>query len=211
MGLFSIFKKKKPETMEVIESSIEPEPSSEQIVEQQDPVVENSTVHSDPEPKIIKEEKPIEEFLYYGFKVHGISFREKSIIKELADVNDDYSMTKRDLVDCGMTGERIYKYDIYVKDIEFVPEPDNPHDENAVKILADGVHIGYVPVSKTKKLLRLLEKEEIITIACDFQGGPYKVIYEEYTYDGKEKYEMSTGATSIGALIAIKYKNPKFK
>lgn len=29
--------------------------------------------------------------------------------------------------------------------VKFEPEPDNPHDPNALKVLVDGEHVGYVP------------------------------------------------------------------
>lgn len=29
--------------------------------------------------------------------------------------------------------------------LELVPEPDNPHDENAIKVMHEGHHLGYIP------------------------------------------------------------------
>ena len=172
---------------------------------------ESNVVENVPNAETPAAEKPIEEFLYYDFKVHGISFREKAIIKELADENDDYFLTKSELIDYGMICDRIYKYKIISNKIDLLPEDNNPHDENAVKVIADNVHIGYVPASKAKRVRRILEKENIVSITCDFYGGPYKDIDSYYTISGNEKYELSTGDMNIGAKVVIKYKNRKFK
>ncbi|MBO4792525.1 MAG: HIRAN domain-containing protein, partial [Clostridia bacterium] len=38
-------------------------------------------------------------------------------------------------------------------DILFVPEPNNEHDPNAIKVMSsDGIHLGYVPASMTDEV-----------------------------------------------------------
>ena len=38
-------------------------------------------------------------------------------------------------------------------DIQLVPEPDNTHDPNAIKVMSsDGTHLGYVPASMTDEV-----------------------------------------------------------
>ena len=40
-----------------------------------------------------------------------------------------------------------------INDIFLVPEPDNPHDPKAIKVMSsDGIHLGYVPASLTEKV-----------------------------------------------------------
>lgn len=52
--------------------------------------------------------------------------------------------------------------------VEFKPEPANRHDPYAVKIIADGMHIGYVPkelakhISETWDLYRYVAKIDSI-------------------------------------------------
>jgi len=43
-------------------------------------------------------------------------------------------------------------------ELMLVPEPENPHDARAIRIEACGRHIGYVPRSENRQLIRLLEQ-----------------------------------------------------
>lgn len=43
-------------------------------------------------------------------------------------------------------------------ELMLVPEPENPHDARAIRIEACGRHIGYVPRSENRQLVRLLEQ-----------------------------------------------------
>ena len=148
-------------------------------------------------------EEPKKEYDVYGFKVAGTSYYEKSIIEDLADENSDYDLTKREILDDGLEDERIFKYEFFIKKVELIPEPDNPHDENAVKVIADGVHIGYVPAGKAKKAARIISTEDIKSITCEMSGGPYKKVYEDYD-DGK--YVLDKGEYVLSARVEIEYK-----
>lgn len=184
MGLFSMFKKK--------DSKERPFAPATEVKQ--------------PEVK----EPTVDEFLFYNFKIAGTSFREKEIVKNLAFENDDYSMSKKELIEDDRVDERIYQYFFDIGKVELVPEPDNPEDENAVKVIADGTHIGYVPASKAKKVKKILEKETIIQTTCEMSGGKFKLLTEEETDSGKETYELVTEGHNIGGSVTIKYKNPKW-
>ena len=108
-------------------------------------------------------------------------------------------MTKKEIVDAYMTDEDIYKYMVQIDEIELEPEPDNPHDPNAIKVIADGVHIGYVPAKSTKKIGQLLEKHP--EVMCNVYGGPSKIVFEES--DGS--YTMKKSDHNIGAEVILKY------
>jgi hypothetical protein len=47
--------------------------------------------------------------------------------------------------------------------LALVPEPDNPHDADAIRIEARGQHIGYVPRSENGPMMRLLRQGASIT------------------------------------------------
>lgn len=47
--------------------------------------------------------------------------------------------------------------------LALVPEPDNPHDANAIRIEARGQQIGYVPRSENGPMMRLLRQGAAIT------------------------------------------------
>ena len=42
--------------------------------------------------------------------------------------------------------------------LELIPEPENEHDPNAIKVIVDGQHIGYVPADKCAKVKKILSK-----------------------------------------------------
>ena len=157
----------------------------------------------DAKPEEAKSEDSEYEYEYYSFKVAGISFYQEDIIDSLAVENDVYDMTKKELADSYLINEPVYKYLIPVSDVQLEDEPDNPHDPNAIKVLADGVHIGYVPSRNTNKVRQLLKKSP--TVICDIYGGPSKIVFEDYNDDGKEVYTMKKSNHNIGAEVILKY------
>jgi hypothetical protein len=166
------------------------------------PVVNEEAV-----PQLEAAKSKFPECEYYSFKVAGISFYEKDIIDSLAVENDVYDMTKRELIDMCLIDEPVYKYQVSVSDIQLEDEPNNPHDSNAIKVLADGVHIGYVPAKNTSKIRKLLKKSP--TIICNIYGGPSKTIHEDYSDSGKEVYTIEKTNHNFGSEIILKYEKAK--
>ena len=158
-----------------------------------------------PQPEAAKPEGP--EYEYYNFKVAGISFREKDIIDSLAVENDAYDMTKMELVDMYLIDEPIYKYLVSASTVHLEDEPDNPHDPNAIKVVVDGVHIGYVPAKKSNKVRQILEKSP--AIICNIYGGPSKTVHEDYNGRGKEVYTVEKADHNFGAEIILKYEKAR--
>ena len=141
-----------------------------------------------------------------AFKVAGISRRQRAIEGNLLAENYEYSLSKKELVDSGMLDERIYKYDPTIMDASLVPEPDNPKDSNAIKVLVHDVHIGYVPTEKTGTVKELQSSKQVHSITCEFYGGPFKVISEDYDDENdKEIYTVEKESHYVGAEITIEY------
>lgn len=140
----------------------------------------------------------------YKFKVSGISFRKNEISEELGDYNDDYEMTKKQLLDEGMVDEEIHKYNVYVSKVELVDDPDNPYDPNAMKVVADGVHIGFVPKEKKARVREILSSNIDIKISCDVYGGDYKILEE----DDDGNCSVNQVEQNYGAEITITYREP---
>lgn len=212
LGIF-LFRKKKKKALFPVQSDTVPvkEMDPEPVVIKEEPeVIIQEEAPTSIEPEVVVQEEDstsIEpEYQYYDFKVAGISFRENDIIDQIMIENDDYDLSKREAVELGLIDERIYRYIGAPSDVQLIPEPDNPHDENAVKVISDGLHIGYVPTGKTKKVKQILSTKDIISISCDIYGGQYKFISEDYNDSGKEVYTVEKGKTNIGAEIIIKYK-----
>lgn len=51
------------------------------------------------------------------------------------------------------------------KEITFEREKDNKYDENAIKVLGNGEHIGYIPATLAQMLAPKMDNNEI-TLSC---------------------------------------------
>lgn len=119
------------------------------------------------------------------YRVTGMSNYEDNLLN-LASENSDYELSKRELIDSGLIDEQIWKYDFYPEKVELVPEPDNPQDGNAIKVVVDGEHVGYIKSGSCAHLLKVISEDRIQKIDCTIGGGPCKYISEEYD-DEKDK------------------------
>lgn len=140
-----------------------------------------------------------------NFHIAGTSFRQKEI-EQLGHENPLYHDTKRELVDSGEIEEKIYLYEFFPTKVELIPEPDNEHDPNAIKVVIDGTHVGYIKKGSCPHVKKLLASGKIIDIDADIHGGKYKIIYEDYDYEkDKEVYEMETDKTDYFVSVSIRY------
>lgn len=160
---------------------------------------------STPEPPKQEPPKPAEPAQPEGttYLVAGVSFREQDIL-EMADESDEYAWSKKEIIDEGYTNDKLWRYYWDPKKVELVPEPDNQYDPNAVKVMVDGVHIGYIKKGSCKHVLRLLAEDQIRRITCTIGGGPYKVVWEEYD-DEKDRdvYTLEKDESPIWAKLKI--------
>lgn len=140
------------------------------------------------------------------YKVAGVSHYEENIMN-LSLENEDYFKTKRGLIDDDLIGERVWKYKFLSGDVELVPEPENPEDANAIKVIIDGEHVGYIKRGSCAHIHKLLKTDAIADIDCTIGGGPYKYVFEEYD-DEKEKdvYTLEKGETQLFVHLQISEK-----
>ena len=136
-------------------------------------------------------------------KVAGVSYYTENIIK-LASENEDYNLTKRELVDEGLTDEKIWKYQFFPGETELIPEPDNPEDPNAIKVVVDGLKIGYIKAGSCSHVLKVLRENRCLGVDCEIYGGPYKIVYEDYD-DEKDKdvYTMEKDEHSFAVTLTM--------
>ena len=125
----------------------------------------------DPEPKPERAASKTE-----THRLAGTSFHETEI-QDLMEENFDYNLTATDLIDMGMEDERVYKYEETYCTAALEPEPDNQYDPNAVKVFADGIHIGYIKKGSAAHVKKLLEENQIASMSINISGGPYKTAY----------------------------------
>lgn len=113
------------------------------------------------------------------YKIAGVSHYLDNILS-LKSENFDYDLSKKELINEGYENERVYQYIFYVIKTELIPEPDNPHDPKAIKVIVDGVHVGYIKSGSCAHVHKLLRENRIRKIDVKIGGGKYKYIgYDE--------------------------------
>ena len=133
-------------------------------------------------------------------KVAGTSFHVTEI-QSLGVENQDFNLSKSAMIDEGLIGERVYKKEFYVSKVELIPEPENPHDSQAIRVVTDGVHIGYIKKGSCAHIHNLLNSGKIKSVACEIKGGSYKLILEDTDEAGP--YEFIKDETPLHAELII--------
>ena len=143
----------------------------------------------------------------YKFKVAGLTYHLDDLWS-LEQPNDDYDMSKREIIEDGLEDEKIYKTFWMIGKTELIPDPDNEYDPNAIKVLMDGKLVGYVPKDETAEVKKLLDSGLIKHIASDVTGGNYKIVYSDYDLEkDKDVYEMEKDKDPYEAFITITREN----
>lgn len=137
-------------------------------------------------------------------RVAGVQYYIDALM-ELATKNPDYDMSKREIIDNFMVDERIYEYEFCGFMTELVPEPDNPYDKNAVKVVIDGNHIGYIKAGSCARIHKLLREDRIHRINAEIGGGKYKIVYED---EYEDEYALERGKTNYFVHLTIHEKLP---
>lgn len=138
--------------------------------------------------------------------VAGISFREEDV-KDLMGENAAYGFTKKELVDEGYIGERVYKMEPYYGAADLEPEPDNPHDPKAIKVMTAGTHIGYIKAGSCAHIHNLLRGDLIEKAEVEIKGGAYRIVLEDYDdYTEKSTYSLERGTIPIHAVLTLTLK-----
>lgn len=155
------------------------------------------------EPQPQQPTRPAESAKEQTYRVAGVTNYVDNIMR-LSSENEDYSLSKRELVEDGQIEEKIWKYEFYPRKVELVPEPDNQYDPDAVKVIVDGEPVGYIKRGSCKHVLNLLANDGIASITCQIGGGPYKYISEDYDDDlDKEVYTMDREETNFFVHLKI--------
>ncbi len=112
----------------------------------------------------------------YTFEVAGTNFRMDNIIR-LATPMKKWSMTNEQILQ-KYPGKRIYRYYFVNNPVQLVPEPTNPHDPNAIMVLINNIHVGYIPSQDISTVSQYL-KTGPVTLDANISGGEYKIVYED--------------------------------
>lgn len=138
--------------------------------------------------------------------VAGESYHKDEIISLMWE-NPCYSYSKKELIDNECVDERVYKLRPYLGAAELVPEPENPHDPKAVKVMVEGTHIGYIKAGSCARIHKLLREDGIEKVEVEIKGGDYKIVYGDFDdYTEKSTYTMEHDTVAIGAVITLTLK-----
>lgn len=130
-------------------------------------------------------------------RVAGTSYRHDEI-EGLGVPNDDYDLTAAEVAETHDFGDRIYEYEFFAKPT-LIPEPENPHDSNAIRVEADGVHIGYIKAGSCSHVRKLMDAGRIVSMDLEIYGGQYKELDE--TENGRPKLVKDT--SEYGAKLTL--------
>lgn len=121
------------------------------------------------------------------FYVAGIGYRSEGLDSLLPDAVGYARPSNR--------SRRYYKYDVYDGPCTLEPEPDNPEDPNAVKVVVNKAwHIGYIPREQTAEAMQLIKEGKRFFIKIT--GGPYK-----YFDDVSGKWMKEDGKFHADVLV----------
>jgi hypothetical protein len=152
-------------------------------------------------PAVAKKSPQVGENKTVRHKVAGTSFRQAAI-KTMGKKNPDFALTKAELFKRGLT--EVYEYTFQPRKAELLPEPENPEDPNAIKVLIDGVHVGYIKAGSCAHVRKLLQENRIEKIEPQIVGGKSKFLV---TYDADAKrlddYTLERSDSSFGVHLNI--------
>lgn len=98
-------------------------------------------------------------------------------------------------------GSYIYKYVYKEAKPELIPEPNNPHDKNAIQVAYGGMLIGYVASEQTAEVKEILAGPH--KLEAKIYGGELKVWFE----NTQEWFYTKTGInTEYTLTFPKKYK-----
>lgn len=107
------------------------------------------------------------------FSVAGVSTRQ-DVFKKAGYRNDEYSLSKKRIIDEGLEDVDIPQYEFGTVHIGLELEPENEHDPNAVKVLLNDEQIGYIPADDSEYVHDMMEDDRIADIDAKIVGGPFK-------------------------------------
>ena len=139
-------------------------------------------------------------------RVAGTSYRIDAI-KSLGIENPDYELTKQELVEDYLTDESIYEYEFPLFDAELIEEPDNEVDPNAIMVVLNGVHVGYIKAGSCNRVKKRMREDRIKRVTARIFGGRYKYVSTDYDDNGNERYSLEQGERTFTVMLTLHLKD----
>lgn len=153
----------------------------------------------------------------YHFKVRGATFYDIKKLVNFARKNNLFNPYS------GWTAKDIKEFAPYTKwyetnieglidTIEFIPEPDNEYDPNAIQVIATikdkTFNLGHVPANSTKDIFKILDDNSNgkikLRIEYELTGGKYKLAEEnEYDFSYDPKLKIHSGTDDYGFNVRL--------
>lgn len=115
-------------------------------------------------------------------------YYKKSQIASLMSGNRLYNIPDADFITKVDECKRIYKYKYRRTEAQLVPEPNNPHDSNAIKVLVDDIHVGYIPANQCIEIKKILK--QIKTVKAHMYGGNYKYHADNEVFKSEDDFSI---------------------
>lgn len=103
--------------------------------------------------------------------VVGEHYRKNEIASVMSG-NGMYNIPDAEFMKKVDSHKNIYRFKFRETEAKLIPEPTNPHDANAIKVMIDGVHVGYIPADRCMEIKKRLPG--IKSITAKLHGGDYK-------------------------------------
>lgn len=110
-----------------------------------------------------------------NFCIVGIQYYMDSI-NNLACLNSDWNHNASTIIAHGKAGKRIFRYSYINEPVRLIPEPENPHDKNAVCVMIAGEKVGYFSRDDNVHVLDILKNHDVEYISAFIGGGEYKIV-----------------------------------
>ena len=133
------------------------------------------------------------------FTVAGTSYRENNI-QSLGIFNSDFKLTKQEILKRSLQDAKIYKFRFSKMKVNLIDEPDNEYDQNAIKVMFNGIHVGYIKKGSQKRIKNILSEDKY-NYYGEVIGGPYKILE-----DSGDSYNFYNDHRNFGCRIIFEPK-----
>lgn len=65
------------------------------------------------------------------------------------------------------------------EEVKLRKEPTNPYDRNAVKVIAERHHVGYIPKKASRFVTELIDNKRIVKVFCKYAGDAKVYVWDK--------------------------------
>ena len=184
--------------MDIIKEQREIEISNEKEFNRISSDIESDLAHD--VSSVMDSEKP--KYNYEKFYVAGVHFRQDAIESLPHVIDDMYKSSSARKYENECRFDKVYQYDFHYYDLnlDIQHEPDNAEDPDAMKVMINDVHVGYIKsddLDRFDVLANIGPKGVVI----DILGGKYKLL----DYDDLGNPVLESGRDDYYIILTFRY------